>query len=209
MGRGIPYRNIEGFPDPTAWAAINNMITEQDKLKKQFRGAQSRASGHIFEEQIRRSITWYEDKGIMAAEKTPEPMRPLRPLGRQGHFEAFYEKKAQADFSGTLIGGRAIRFEAKQTDTDRFTRDRLTDEQIKDLDKHERMGAYCCVMLCFGLQHFYRVPWIIWKEMKTAYGRLYVKEEDLKVFRLPFEGGIIKLLADTEEEVVLPGQEGR
>lgn len=205
MGKGIPYQNNEGFPDPTPWMAVNNMLdAEREQLKKRAQGAQSRRSGHIFEELIERSLTWYEDEGLMLVKKTPEPMKPIRPLGKQGQFLACYTKPAQVDFSGTLSGGRAIRFEAKQTDTTRFTRDRLTPEQIEDLTAHEILGAYCCVMICFGFDHFYRIPWQIWLNMKLAYGRMYITEKDVEVFRIPFEDGIIKLLADTKEEKISP-----
>lgn len=201
MGKGIPYRNGEGFPDPTPWMAMNN-INEMEQLKRRAQGAVSRRSGQIFEEMIERSLMWYEDEGLMVVKKTPEPMKPIRPMNKAGQFVACYTKAAQVDFSGTLSGGRAIRFEAKQTDTTRFTRDRLTQEQIEDLTAHEILGAYCCVMICFGFDHFYRIPWTIWLNMKAAFGRQYITEKDVEMFRLPYEGGVIKLLADTKEEKI-------
>lgn len=200
--KGIPLRNGEGFRDPTPWSAVNNIIRDEkeiEKAKNALRGAQSKLSGAIFERQIEQSLAWHEDEGIMKVNKTPEPMKPIRPL-EAGRFVACFTKAAQVDFSGTLKGGRAIRFEAKQTDTDRFLRSRLTDEQMEDLTKHEALGAYCCVIICFGLDHFYRIPWLIWREMRTAFGRQYIKEDDIKAFRLPVEHGVIMLTAPTEAE---------
>lgn len=167
---------------------------------QQARGKQSRIAGQIFEKQIEKSLEWYEARGWLRVIKTPEPMKPIKSPNSRGQFMACHTKPAQVDFCGTLSGGRAIRFEAKQTDTTRFTRDRLTIEQIADLRESEALGAYCCVMICFGFDRFYRIPWIIWDNMKLAFGRLYITEDDVKGFRLPSEGEIIKILADTEEE---------
>ena len=132
------------------------------------RGRRSKAAGEYFEGQIAKALRFYEENGTVAITKTPEPMRPIASLGN-GKFIAHYVKAAQVDFSGTLLGGRAIRFEAKQTDADRFTRDRLTEEQMADLEKHQNLGAYCCVMICFGTSHIYRIPWNAWKEMRIVF----------------------------------------
>lgn len=200
------YKNREGYPDPTAWRAMKNMEIEQ--YKRQIAGARAKAAGEYFEQQISGSLNWHEDRGLMKAEKTPEPMKPLKPLG-SGKFIACYTKQAQADFCGTIRGGRAIRFEAKQTDSDRFERKRLTDEQMNDLREHQKLGALCFVLLCFGADHFYRVPWEAWENMKQIFGRLYVKEDDLKKFRIPYTAGVIKILAgildpNEQEPVTVP-----
>lgn len=212
MGKGIPYRNNEGFKDPTPWQAMNNILDEerareQQHARNMMKGAQNRMSGNIFERQIMNSLSWHAEHGIMKVEKTPEPMKPIKPMDK-GRFIACYTKPAQVDFSGTLYTGRAIRFEAKQTDTDRFRRDRLTEEQMADLEAHYQLNAYCCVIICFGLDRFYRIPWIIWREMKAAFGHMYITEEDVHMFRLPFEQGIIKLTEKTEAETIFEERKG-
>ena len=185
-------RNHEGYQDPTAWQAINS--ADAERYKRQIAGARSRIAGEIFENQIESSLRWHFDRGILKATKTPEPMKPIRPMGKAGQFLAHYEKKAQVDFCGTMRGGRSVRFEAKQTDTDRFERKRLTDEQMDDLRDHEKLGALCFVLLCFGYDHFYRVPWQVWENMKEIYGRKYVTENDVQQFRIPFTCGVLKIL---------------
>lgn len=182
-----PNRNHEGYKDTTASEAIK-------KYKKQIAGAQARAAGEFFESQIEGSLRWHFDRGLMKAEKTPEPMKPIRPVGRNGQFLAHYVKKAQVDFCGTMYGGRSVRFEAKQTNSDRFERKRLTDEQMDDLREHQKLGALCFVLLCFGADHFYRVPWTVWENMKEIYGRQYVTEKDVQPYRIPFNSGVIKIL---------------
>lgn len=186
------HRNHEGYPDPTAWEAINS--ADEKRYKRQIAGARARIAGDVFERQIEGSLRWHCDRGILKATKTPEPMKPIRPMGHAGQFLAHYEKKAQVDFCGTMRGGRSVRFEAKQTDSDRFERKRLTDEQMDDLRGHEKLGALCFVLLCFGYDHFYRVPWQVWENMKEIYGRKYVTEKDVQQFRIPFTYGVLKIL---------------
>ena len=125
----------------------------------------------------------------------PAETYTLGPKQAGGRFTAVYTKAAQVDFSGTMRGGRSVRFEAKQTDSDRFERKRLTDEQMDDLRGHEKLGALCFVILCFGFDHFYRVPWRIWDDMKGIFGRQYVTEADLPEYRIPYTAGVIKILS--------------
>lgn len=171
-------------------------MTQMDAkaYKRRVAGARARVAGQTFEGAIEASCKWYEIRGELKADKTPEPMKPLGKPNAKGQFLACFTKKAQVDFSGTMRGGRSVRFEAKQTNTDRFERGRLTDKQMENLLGHYEMGARCFVLLCFGLTHFYRVPWEVWDDMKAIYGRQYVTEEDLTQYRIPYEGGIIKFM---------------
>ena len=172
---------------------MNTMSAEE--YRRMIAGARSRIAGQTFEDQITASLVWHEERGILKAAKTPEPMKPIGPKQKGGRFTAVYVKAAQVDFSGTMRGGRSVRFEAKQTDTDRFERKRLTDEQMDDLRGHEKLGALCFVICCFGFDHFYRVPWRIWDNMKATFGRQYVTEEDLREYRIPYTAGVIKILS--------------
>ena len=73
----VPGKNREGYPDPTATTALSNVQRSQ-------RGLQSKRAGEHFENLLAASLGWYRDKGVAFVEKTPEPMRPLRPPNRQG-----------------------------------------------------------------------------------------------------------------------------
>ncbi len=163
-------------------------------FKSQIQGAQNRAAGLFFENLLEKSLRWYEDEGLMKVTKTPEPMKPIRPMNKSGQFIACYTKQAQVDFSGTITGGRSIRFEAKQTDTTRFTRNRLSEEQMNDLEKHSQLGALCYVIICFGFDHVYRIPWTTWRDMKKVFGRQYVNEKDVEEYRDPCKNGIFKII---------------
>lgn len=183
----LPGKNHEGYPDPTAETALANIVRSQ-------RGAQSRLAGEYFENIIAASLRWYEDRGLACVEKTPEPMKPLRAPNRQGQFLACYVKAGQPDFKGTLTGGRSVVFEAKHTDDDRIKYSRLTDEQVEKLNTHHNLGAAAFVLVSFGLQDFYRVPWEVWRDMKAIYGRKYLKPEELERYRVKYIAGVLKLL---------------
>lgn len=183
----VPGKNREGYPDPTAATALSNVCRSQ-------KGLQSKRAGEHFENMIAASLLWYKDKGVAFVEKTPEPMRPLRPPNRQGQFLACYTKAGQPDFKGTLTGGRSVVFEAKHTDSDRIEYSRLTDEQVEKLNTHHKLGAAAFVLVSFGLQDFYRIPWEIWRDMKAIYGRKHIKQPELEPYRVQYIAGVLKLL---------------
>ena len=71
---------------------------------------------------------------------------------------------------------------------------------MKDLEESEQLGALCFVLICFGFDHVYRIPWSVWRDMKTVFGRKYVIEEDVSKYRVPNKGGIIQILAENNNE---------
>ena len=165
------------------------------QMKNRIKGGTNRANGNYFESIIEQSCISYYLQGRAHIEKTPEPMRPISKQQRDGSFTAVFEKKAQADYKGTLKGGRAVAFEAKHTDTDRIQQSVVSSEQEKFLDKEEQMGAICFVLVSFGFRDFFRIPWKEWKRMKEKYGRKYLKPEDIEQFRIKFCGQL-KFLDD-------------
>lgn len=162
--------------------------------KRQIQGAVSRAQGRRFEERLDDSFAYYADRGFAIVEKTPEPMRPTKSLGN-GKFIAFFEKKAQPDYKGTIKGGRTVLFEAKFTSTDRMTQDRVGRDQSEYLSRYQRLGARCYVVVGFASGDVYRIPWDVWSNMKTFFDRKYVKETDLEKFRVHIAwNGVLQLL---------------
>ena len=148
---------------------------------RQLQGRLSKAKGKQFESELDFAFAYYAEKGLAYVEKTPEPMRPVRPLGG-GRFEAFFEKKAQPDYKGTIKGGRSVIFEAKYTDSDRMKQSRVTVEQSEYIERHYQIGALCCILAGFGTGNVYRIPWQDWRDMKALFGRKYVKEIDLEKY---------------------------
>lgn len=165
------------------------------KELQSLRNARSRQLGAAFEELIDRSCEYYKQQGIAMIEKTPEPMRTLRPLGN-GRFEAVYTKQAQPDYKGTLIGGYSIVFEAKHTDTDRIKRNVLSEEQVIQLDFHDRLNAECYVLVSFGLKDFYKIPWKYFYDMKQYFGQQYISKDDelIKKYKVKLVGGRLEFL---------------
>jgi len=151
---------------------------------RQLQGAVNKARGKRFEEYIDRSFAHYEEKGFAAIVKTPEPMRPTKPLGN-GKFIAFFEKTAQPDYKGTIKGGRCVMFEAKYTSTDRLEQTRVLTGQAETLERHHRLGARCYVIAGFSTGEVYCIPWDVWQRMKELFGRKYITEKDAEPYRVP------------------------
>lgn len=63
---------------------------------------------------------------------------------------------------------------------------------------YERFGAHCFVMVSFGLERFYRVPWNVWKRMKELFGHKYMNEQELLPYRLQEKQQTILILEGVE-----------
>lgn len=156
-------------------------------------GAVSKWQGQRFEQQIEAACDYYRRIGAADIQKTPEPMKPVKPLG-QGKFVAVYTTKAQADFKGTLKGGRSILIEAKTTSTGKMEQSRVTPEQQEQLEREWRMGADTYVLCHFCGKGAYRIPWSAWRKMKELFGRKYITPGDVADFRIPVKNGILDFL---------------
>jgi recombination protein U len=150
---------------------------------KQYQGMVNKAVGRNFENLIDIALAHYAQRGDAIIEKTPEPMRPIKALGG-GKFIAHYEKQAQPDYKGALKNGRAVVFEAKHTTGDRITHSRITSDQAVALDKYDEIGAECFVVIGFNMSDFFRVPWPVFRDMKSIWGRKYIKPSDIKEYAL-------------------------
>lgn len=146
-------------------------------------GIKAHRNGETFEELISMICQRYEMNNIAFIEKSPEPMKPLKPL-KGGHFVAYFVKAAQPDYKGTLKGGRAVCFEAKHTNNERIEQKRVTPEQTDALNKHESLGALCFVLVSFSFTRFYRVPWNIWLNMKKHFNKVSVTPKDLEPYSI-------------------------
>lgn len=164
--------------------------------KRQLQGAVSKARGKRFEERLDKAFAYYREHGFAIVEKTPEPMRPVQNLGN-GKFAAFFEKKAQPDYKGTIKGGRTVMFEAKFTAAGKMEQNRVLPGQADYLERHQSLGARCYVIAGFGSGAVYRFPWNIWRDMKKYFSRKYVTETDAKIaaYLVPVtQDGVLLLL---------------
>lgn len=167
-------------------------------VQRSIRGRQNRIAGEQFENIIAASLEWYKVKGVAEIEKTPEPMKPLSKPNQKGQFLACFTKAAQPDFKGTLTGGRSVVFEAKRTDSDRIEYKAVSEDQRDRLERHHNLGAVAFVLVSFGLQDFYRIPWPVWRDMKEIYGYKHIKQPELEPYRVQYIAGVVKLLEGIE-----------
>lgn len=163
--------------------------------KRVLQGYRSKYAGEYFENMIEASCHHYLSQRIALIQKTPEPMKPIKDLGK-GKFVAYYEKHAQPDFKGVMMGGKTIIFDAKHTDNDRLQQSAVSEAQAVSLNYHEEFGADCFVFVSFGFQRYFLAPWKTFKAMKEIFGRKYIKPEDpqLKEYEVPYIGGVLKFL---------------
>lgn len=167
------------------------------------RGKQSKVAGATFENVISAACEYYKELNLAYIEKTPEAFKITgKKKAAYGLvFEGVFTRKCQPDFKGTLKGGQAICFEAKHTDGDDIAQNRLTGEQMKSLELHHNLGAKAYILVSIKMQNFYWVPWEVWQQMKSIYGRKYMKAPDLKQYEIKFEYGILKFLDSPEEHI--------
>lgn len=190
------WTTLEGYRDPTAGAAMTEV-----EIKRRATGRSNRRNGEILEGMILAACADYRETGRAQIDKTPEPMRIIRPYDRKlGQFVAVFAKKAQPDFKGVLKGGRMIVFDAKHTDSDRVQYSAITDEQRVCLDHCAAMGAEAGVLVSFGFARCYMIPWVIWREMKKQYGRKYMLEDEAGLYEVKMQSGRVYFLDAKEGE---------
>ena len=164
------------------------------QYRASIQGKVNRQQGLAFENMIDAACDYYRMHGEAHIEKTPEPMRVIGVIDRKkGIFKAVFQKAAQPDYKGTVMGGRAIVFEAKHTETDRIMQDAVTDEQRDALNMHEAMGAECFVLVYLEYK-YYRVPWTVWKTMRERFGHKYMKSADMVGYEILHRNGILQFL---------------
>ena len=156
-------------------------IPDSKLVTYQKRGRRSKAKGKAFEDQLNKSFAYYAEKGYARIEKNQEPIRIIRSLGN-GKFIACFAKKSQADYKGTIKGGRTFIFEAKYTESDRIAQSEVDENQSEYMDAHEQLGARCFVICGFSSGNVYRVPWGFWSNMKRILGHKYVKESEIQQY---------------------------
>lgn len=157
----------------------------------------NRANGQYFEDLISSALDFYREKGFCCIDKTPEPMKVIRNL-KNGRFESVYTKKAQPDYKGVLLGGQAIIFEAKYTDTDQIKQSVVTPVQTDVIEQFQKLGAKCYVMVGMQNMYVYRVPWDVWKGMKDIFGHKYMNAQELKKYAVQYHKGVYRILDGIE-----------
>lgn len=166
-----------------------------DRISLAVKGARARASGELFEKMVIAAAAYYERLGISVIDKTPEAFKVLRPADRsRGQFICCFTKQAQPDFKGILMDSTMILFDAKHTDMGRIRREVVTAEQEECFERYMNMGALCFLVVSLGFEKFYRIPWVIFRDMKDIYGHKYMGEKELMPYRIEYRGAILRFL---------------
>lgn len=155
---------------------------------RNFRNRMSNDQGRMFENLVDQACWYYRTKNVAMIEKTPEPFR-VKQKNNDGTFVGWFTGNAQPDYKGCLQGGQAIVFEAKFTSKDRIKQSVVTVNQAACLDIYEEMEAVvgvCCMINKVAAF----VPWKVWQDMKSIYGRKYILEAELQEFQVPTPGYI-------------------
>lgn len=125
--------------------------------------------GRALEELLEYSNTQYRNRGFATVHKVPTAWLPIRD-GSGRIVTAKVEEKASPDFLG-VYRGRGIAFDAKHTNTHRIRWDRVEDHQEAFLDDWEHSGGIAFVLVEFGDQSAYVVPWHEWRGMLGRWRR--------------------------------------
>ena len=166
-----------------------------DTYSRSTRGLQSRANGEYFERMVIAASKYYEDREIVAVDKTPEAFKILNALNRtKGHFVCCFTKQAQPDFKGILTDSTMILFDAKHTDKGQISRDVVTEEQEKCFERYMKMGAMCFLVVSLRFETYYRVPWVVFRDMKKLYGHKYMNKAELAPYEIKYSNGIVRYL---------------
>lgn len=168
-------------------------------IKRSMRGRQSRENGLFFESMILDAARFYESKGISVIDKTPEPMKIISVQNRKlGRFVACFAKQAQPDFKGILMDSTMVLFDAKHTDQGKLERSVVSEEQERCFERYMKLGAICFVVVSLGFESYYRIPWVVFRDMKKIYGRKHMKPEEMEPYKIKYANGTLKFLEGLE-----------
>lgn len=91
-----------------------------------------------------------------------------------------------------------VLFDAKHTDKERIERNVVTAEQEECFERYMKLGAMCFLVVSLGLEKFYRVPWVVFRDMKKIYGHKYMNENELEPYRVQYMNGVLRFLDGIE-----------
>ncbi|GED71210.1 Holliday junction resolvase RecU [Brevibacillus reuszeri] len=105
--------------------------------------------GKGFEDLLNYANEQYERASVALIHKRPTPIKATKTKGSR-ILSGYFEEKSTVDYDG-VYRGRAVYFEAKSTrDRTRFDLDNISKHQIEHLEKTEKMGAVCFLLIEFS-----------------------------------------------------------
>ena len=123
--------------------------------------------GQPFEEFLRFANMRYEQRKVAVIDKMPTEFIPIR--GRDGKVcSVKVEHKSKVDFIGRYKA-HPIAIEAKNSNEDNIRWDRVESHQADYMDSFtEEPGTIGLVVVSFGLNRFFAIPWIFWQAAYNA-----------------------------------------
>lgn len=135
------------------------------------RGRSSCANrGMAFEALIEFANATYRNRGVAVVLKQSTRFIPIRDAGG-AIITAKVEEKASVDYIGRYAG-IPVALEAKHSEEPRIRFDRVEEHQKDYLDDWVRGdGAMAAVLVSFGMNRFFSVPWVFWRAAREAWER--------------------------------------
>jgi recombination protein U len=124
--------------------------------------------GMTFEALVEFANEAYRRKGVAVILKQSTKFLPIRDA-RGVIVTAKVEEKASVDYIGRYAS-IPVAVEAKHTEGPRIRFDRVQDHQRDYLDDWSRnTGAMAAVLVSFGMNRFFAVPWPFWNAARVAW----------------------------------------
>jgi recombination protein U len=159
---------------------------ENTILSRNEQGKLNRQRGAEFERLIEISLDELRKRGKAYITKNCEPYKILRSIGK-GRFITVHQANNQPDYKGLLNKGKSVIMEAKYTAGNSIPQTRLTPNQTEIINEYEAFGAKCYLILGFGDGKIYRIPWQLWRDMKTLFGRKHIKQSDINRYKVSYD----------------------
>lgn len=154
------------------------------------RFSESQHTGQAFEAELERSFAWHYEVRCAHIEKNETPMRIV---GRtRAGMVCVHTTVAQADYSGVMRGGQAVRIEAKWSAVAPMPRSRVKPHQLESLLRCSELGGIGLVVVGLG-SDVYAVPAASWRDMREVFGRCSLREEDLAGYVVTREAGMLRI----------------
>lgn len=120
--------------------------------------------------------TTYRNKGVAVVLKQSTKFIPIRDASG-AIITAKVEEKASVDYIGRYAW-IPIALEAKHSEEPRIRFDRVEEHQKECLDDWvQGGGAMAAVLVSFGMNRFFAVPWVFWRAAREAWKRGKQAEE--------------------------------
>lgn len=168
-------------------------------IKRKIAGIKAKNNGRAFEARLEAAFEYYRLRGEALIEKTPEPVKQLGAMDKQGRFLACYEKRAQPDYKGVYLStgdysedvGACIVFEAKYTSGMKIPLNRVAPHQLNALLEYEKLGAEAFIIVGFGDGSVARYSANKWDRYMRDGCASFAPDDG---FPIPQKGGILKVL---------------